>query len=127
MSFTIASTTASYPDLAYETISRAILGRSYHLTLGFVGRTRAKQLNQTYRGKTYTPNVLSFPLTDDTGEIYICPAVAKVEAPHHLRTYEDYVGYLFIHGCLHLKGHDHGATMEKLEARYLKRFNFTTA
>ncbi len=126
MSFTLASSVASYPTHPYAKMGAAILGSSYNLTLIFVGRTRAKQLNQLYRDKTYVPNVLSFPLAPDTGEIYICPAVARLEAPRHGRSYESYVGYLFIHGCVHLKGHDHGATMEKLEHRYLRRFNFPT-
>ncbi len=123
MSFTLASSVASYPDLPYATIGTAILGRSYQLSLSFVGQTRASQLNQTYRKKTYVPNVLSFPLDEDTGEIYICPAVARTEAPKHHLSYEQYVQYLFIHGCLHLKGYDHGDTMERQEQRYMRRFN----
>jgi rRNA maturation RNase YbeY len=69
--------------------------------------------------KSYTPNVLSYPLTDETGEIFICPTVAQKEAHKFNLSYEGYVAYLLIHGLLHLKGYDHGDTMEKLERKYV--------
>ena len=57
-------------------------------------------------------NVLSFPYTKVSGEILICKSAAK---PYTLP-------YLFIHGCLHLKGLTHSATMEREESRILKKF-----
>lgn len=59
-------------------------------------------------------NVLAFPLSPTSGEILICKQKAKPFT----------VPYLFIHGCLHLKGLVHGATMEREERRFLKRFGF---
>ncbi len=59
-----------------------------------------------------TSNVLSFPLSKTSGEILLCPEAAK---PYT-------IGYLFIHGCLHLKGARHSATMEREENRLLKKF-----
>jgi probable rRNA maturation factor len=100
-----------------------ILGKRYNLSLQFVGPTRAAKLNETYRQKTYTPNVLSFPLTPDTGEIFICPQVAVKEAAKYNLSVDGYVAYLFIHGCLHLKGLDHGDTMDKQEQKYLRKFD----
>jgi probable rRNA maturation factor len=100
-----------------------ILGKRYNLSLQFVGPTRAAKLNQTYRQKTYTPNVLSFPLTPDTGEIFICPQVAVKEAAKYNLSQSGYVAYLFIHGLLHLKGLDHGDTMDKAEQKYLRKFD----
>ena len=124
--FTITTTTKSFPaKLPYGDIKPAILGKAYELSLAFVGAVTAKGLNQRYRKKTYVPNVLSFPLTERSGEIFICPHVAKREAKKFNLTYEGYVAYLFLHGCLHLKGHDHGDTMETLERKYLKAFNIT--
>ncbi len=120
--FTLHHTTRTYPTLAFEAMKDAILGKSYNLSLVFVGATRAQALNQEHRGKSYTPNVLSFPLTDTDGEITITPTVARKEAPDYNLSYEGYVGFLFIHGCLHLKGLDHGDTMERAEKKYLKQF-----
>ena len=62
-----------------------------------------------------TSNILSFPLSKTSGEILICPKAAK---PYS-------VGYLFIHGLLHLKGRVHGATMEREERRLLKAFGLS--
>ncbi len=120
---TISSTVARYPRAPYAEIKRAILGSRYQVSLSFVGRTRARAYNEAHRGKTYVPNVLSFPLDRTTGEIIICPEVAKREAPKFDLSYTGYVTYLFIHGLLHLKGYDHGATMEQLEAHYKRQFN----
>lgn len=125
MSLSITKTTRTYPKLPYAEMQTAILGSSYNASLVFIGAKRAKQLNQTTRGKSYVPNVLSFPLTPKMGEIYITPAIAKVEAPKFGLSPKSYIGYLFIHGCLHLKGLDHGPTMDRLEAKYLKQFNLT--
>ena len=38
---------------------------------------------------------------------------------------DGYIAFLFIHGLLHLKGHDHGDTMESLERRYVKQFGIS--
>lgn len=119
---TLSHTTKNYPTLPYEEIAQAILGKRYHVSLTFVGATRARQLNTKTRGKTYVPNVLSFPLDEHHGEIYIAPKVASKEAPAFSMTARGYIGYLFIHGLLHLKGLDHGKTMERLEKRYCTKF-----
>lgn len=121
--FNLNSTIKSYPKHPYREIKEAILGKEYDLSLNFIGRKRAERLNRDYRQKTYAPNVLSFPLTPETGEIFICPEVALPEAAEFHLTPTGYVGFLFIHGLLHLKGYDHGATMEKLERQFCKRFS----
>ncbi len=120
--FSLTSTIAHYPTYPYEAIKDAILGRSYELSVAFVGTARAQKLNVAYRQKTYVPNVLSFPLDASHGEIYLCPKIAYPEAKDFNLTKDGYIAFLFIHGCLHLKGHDHGDTMEALERRFMKRF-----
>jgi len=122
-SFSLSSTISHHPNFPYREIKEAILGKKYQLSLAFVGTKRAQTLNVTYRKKTYVPNVLSFPLDSTNGEIYICPEIAYPEAKDFNLTKDGYIAFLFIHGLLHLKGHDHGATMEGLEQRYIKRFN----
>ena len=113
----------SIADARLSSITSTILGKKYDLTINFVGTTRAQKLNIMYRKKTYVPNILSFPLSDTDGEIYICPAVAQKEASSHGFSYTDYIQYLVIHGCVHLKGHDHGDAMDTLEEKFLKKFN----
>lgn len=121
----ITSTVATYPEHPYQDIKDAILGKRYELSLAFVGERRAQTLNETYRQKTYTPNVLSFPYTETSGEIVICPAVAARQARTSELSAAGYVAFLFIHGALHLKGHAHGDTMDRLEARFLARFHIS--
>jgi len=122
-SFTISSTVKKYPTQhPYQEMKKKILGAKYELSLAFVGKARAAELNKTYRHKTYSPNVLSFPLTESAGEIVICPQVALAEAKKFNLSVDGYIAYLFIHGCLHLKGLDHGDEMDKLEKKYLKLF-----
>ncbi len=122
MSCTITSSVRSHATHPYELIAKTILGAKYDLSLVFIGPTKAKSLNMAYRGKSYVPNVLSFPLDVACGEIYICPSVADREAAKHGLSKPGYQAFLFIHGALHLKGYDHGDTMEKLEKRYLTKF-----
>ena len=122
---TLSSSVRTHPTWPYETIKTAILGKSYQMSLAFVGEARAQKLNLTYRKKDYIPNVLSFPLDTNNGEIYICPAVAKKQAKDFDLSVDGYIAFLFIHGCVHLKGHDHGATMEKLEQKYLRQFHIS--
>ncbi|MCD5381237.1 MAG: rRNA maturation RNase YbeY [Candidatus Pacebacteria bacterium] len=124
--FTISSTIKKYPKRhPYEEMKKKVLGTRYELSLAFVGKTRAATLNKTYRNKTYSPNVLSFPLSEKAGEIVICPQVAIGEAAKFKLSVNGYIAYLFIHGLLHLKGLDHGDEMDKLEQKHLKAFKIS--
>jgi probable rRNA maturation factor len=123
MSVTISKSAKTYPRLPYEDIKNAVLGKKYTLSLTFVGEKRAFELNRKHRQGNYVPNVLSFPLSDEIGEIYITPQVAKRESKKIGMDQKNFIGYLFIHGLLHLKGYPHGDTMEGAEKRYMKRFN----
>lgn len=113
------------PSLNWQAIKDKILGQRYKLSLIFIGKKRAASLNCTYRRKNYVPNILSFPLDKNTGEIYICPEVSFKESSSYNLSPDGYLQYLFIHGCLHLKGFDHSDTMDKLEHRYLRMFNIS--
>lgn len=110
------------PKLPYQAVKDELLGKGYELSLNFVGEKRARQINQQSRGKSYVPNVLSFPLHNLSGEIYITPAVVKRESKDWQHSYEKHVLFLFIHGLLHLKGFDHGEKMESLEEKFLKKY-----
>jgi probable rRNA maturation factor len=125
--FSLTQKVKAIPHFPYETVKNDILGKKYSLSLSFVGPTRAQKLNAQYRKKTYTPNVLSFPLDTTTGEIVICPAVAEKEHKAYNLSADGYITFLFIHGLLHLKGHDHHTeaeanAMEKLERRYVTKY-----
>ena len=111
-----------YPKLPFLDMKTAILGSRYDLSLSFVGEVRARSLNEQYRGKSYTPDILSFPLTTSHGEIVLCMPRIRAVAPRYSHSVKTHVGFLFIHGLLHLKGYVHGDTMERAERRYCNRF-----
>lgn len=126
--FSITQKVKAIPHFPYETVKNDILGKKYSLSLSFVGPTRAQKLNVQYRQKSYTPNVLSFPLDATTGEIVICPAIARTEHKSYHLSIDGYITFLFVHGLLHLKGHDHhtdaeALAMEKLEKRYMIKYS----
>ena len=113
------------PGLPYRKIAEAVLP-GWDISLVFAGETRAKNLNVALRKKDYVPNVLSYETSISTkersGEIIICLEVAKRQAPDYDLPYSSFVGFLFIHGLLHLRGLPHGPTMERYEREYLSRF-----
>lgn len=105
-----------------QKIKKEILGETYNLSINFVSPTVAQNLNIEYRKKDYIPNILSFPLSKKEGEIFICLSVARKEAKNFSLSYENFLTLLIIHGCLHLKGIDHGEKMEQEESKYLKKY-----
>lgn len=110
--------------LPFAKIKERVLGKKYELSLAVVGLAESRRITQKYKHprrkvgvetkkKNRPSNVLSFPLSKTSGEIVLCPRAAG----------EFTLGYLFIHGCLHLKGFKHSATMDATEARLLEAFN----
>ncbi len=112
-------TTTRVPRVAFYLYKKKILGERYELSLAFLPPRAAQKLNKKYRRKSYTPNVLTFPLTRHAGEIVICPTIAKHDAKKWQESYAHTVLRLFIHGLLHLKGLSHGS-MKSAERRLLK-------
>lgn len=116
-------TSGKLPSLPFLRIKNAILGKDYELSLAFVGRKRAIALHQEWKSKNDPVNILSFPLSTNEGEIIISLEKARRECKHFDRTYESYLAFLFIHGCVHLKGFTHGSKMEAEEKKYRAMFN----
>ena len=106
----------------FELIKKTILGAKYELSLVFVAAKKIQSLNKIYRKINKPTDILSFPLSKTTGEIFICKSEARKEMTKFGRTFENFLTYLFIHGLVHLKGHDHGPKMEKIEEKFRKKF-----
>ncbi len=115
-------TKGKLPSLPFAQMKDVALGKNYELSLVFIGERRSKKLNTLYRNKHKSGNVLSFPLDKKTGEIFICPVRARREMKSFDRSYENFIAFLFIHGLCHLKGMDHGSTMEKAEEKIRTQF-----
>src|SRR5262245_23068477 len=95
------------------------------LALLFVDEGDIVELNEEHLGEIGPTDVLSFPLDADAadsasfdgapvllGDVVICPAVARRNAPSHAGTYDDEVALLVVHGVLHVLGHDHAGPSE---------------
>lgn len=106
----------------FEKIKKDILGEDYDLSIAFVGEKKSRELNKHWRNINKATNILSFALGKNKGEIVLCKAVAKREAKNFGRTFRQFLGFLVIHGMLHLKGMQHSSTMEKAEAKYDQKY-----
>ena len=126
------------------------------VSLLFVDEPAMAELNRRFLGKDGPTDVLSFPIDDDVGElgaravdslgpgpvndvepsdapallgdVVVCPAVARRNAPGHAGTYDDEMALLVVHGILHLLGMDHeddqeAEAMERRERELLERFH----
>lgn len=105
----------------FEEIKNKILGKKYELSLVLVNNKESKKINRKNRNKNKPANVLSFPIENNLGEIFL-DLETKKESKQFDMGYKKYLIFLFIHGCLHLKGYDHGKKMEKEEDKYLNLF-----
>lgn len=85
-------------------------------------------LNAAFRGKDKPTDVLSFPADDDglpgldngfLGDIALALPFIRAEAAIEEKHFEDHLVHLFVHGVLHLIGHDHE---EPAEAQEMEEF-----
>ncbi|MDG0817545.1 rRNA maturation RNase YbeY [Bdellovibrio svalbardensis] len=84
------------------------------LAMVFLDKKPAQKINKEFRGKDYATDVLSFDSMDplSLGELVLCPEVLKRQAKEHGLTFQKELGYMLLHGVLHLLGYDH-ETSEK--------------
>ncbi|MDP9249611.1 MAG: rRNA maturation RNase YbeY [bacterium] len=108
----------------FSRIKNDILGKNYSLSIAYVTPAKSRELNKKYRKKDKATNVLSFALRRDMGELLLCAEVIKKEAKEKKfgKNLKDLIGFLVIHGMLHLKGLKHSSTMEKEEEKYDKKY-----
>ena len=105
------------------------LNQKLEVSVSIVGEQKIKGLNKKYRGKDKSTNVLSFPLGDGNGDVFICLSIAKVEAKSENISIEKKLARLAVHGFLHLRGYDHEKSknaakeMFDLEDKILSNFN----
>ncbi len=121
----INKTKGKLPSLPFVEMKEKILGKGYELSISFVSPKESQKLNLTYRGKDNPTNVLSFELSKKSGELVLEPGCVKRDAKNFDMDYPNFLAFLLIHGMLHLKGMQHGSTMEKQEARFKKIFGVT--
>ena len=91
------------------------------LSVTFVDKDEIQNINKIYKDKDKVTDVISFALEEDEpdiefneldiprvlGDIIICTDVAKEQAENYGHSFERELGYLALHGFLHLLGYDH--------------------
>lgn len=102
------------------------MGERYSLSVIFTTPRKMMKLNAEYRKKPSSTDILSFGLSSKEGELYLSMSDVEKKAPLFGLSTKKYLEYLYIHGLVHLKGHDHGKRMEVLEKKYCKKFGFST-
>jgi len=119
------------------------------LSLLFVDAGVIAELNRVHMGKSGPTDVLSFPidavLVDDSpgpghatrgpdrpqpdsddhplllGDVVLCPAVARDQAPQHAGSVDDEIALLVTHGVLHVLGYDHAEEADKVRMQSRER------
>lgn len=85
----------------------------------FVTLDQIHKMNQDYRQIDRPTDVLSFINDDESikslGDIFISLEQAKRQANDYGHSFEREVGFLAVHGYLHLKGYDHHTPEEEKE------------
>ena len=84
-------------------------------SINLAGEDKMKDLNKKYRHKDMPTDVLSFPLGDGSGDIFICLSIAKKEAKRENIDIENKLAQLTVHGFLHLAGYDHEKSQKGAE------------
>jgi probable rRNA maturation factor len=112
----------------------AVLLPEHHgaeIGMRIVDEEESAQLNQQYRGKTGSTNVLSFTLDNDplVGDIVICAPIVSQEARAQGIDDTAHWAHLTVHACLHLLGYDHvsdteATIMEHREIAILKTLGY---
>lgn len=108
--------------MEFEKIKQDILGKKYSLSIAYVSEKKSKEINKKYRNINKATNVLSFALYKNEGELILCKSVIKKETKKFNKNFKELLGFLVIHGMLHLKGMQHSSTMEKEEKKYVKKY-----
>lgn len=153
------SNTGDFQDFFEEILKKTAeylnLNTQLEVSLLLTDNEEIQRLNQEYRGKDNATDVLSFPLLDlnpfkrkswlsdleankvpESGEVVIGDIVISVEkareqAVEYGHDINRELGFLFIHGLLHLLGYDHetGCTdeqaMEELQEAILSKCNLS--
>ena len=117
------TTRKNNPSLPFQKIQEEILGKKYELSLVFIGDKLSRKLNKQYRKIDKPTNILTFPLSKSSGEIFINLNLAKGQAHKFDRNYTNFIGFLLIHGLMHLKGYEHSSKMEREEKKIREKFN----
>ncbi|WP_080146519.1 rRNA maturation RNase YbeY [Marinilactibacillus piezotolerans] len=103
------------------------------LSVTVVDNERIQAINKEYRDKDYATDVISFAMEDDTdvewmiqlddaldmprvlGDLFVSIDKTEEQAEEYGHSFERELGFLIVHGLLHLNGYDHMTEAEEKE------------
>ncbi len=111
----ISGDTKEYMNLIRNIFKHVRDQREFNII--FVSNDEILDINKKYRGIDRVTDVISFALLDndesnynaesELGDIFICVDRAKEQAAEYGHSLEREIGFLSVHGYLHLCGYDH--------------------
>ena len=111
----ISGDTKEYVNLIRSVFKHVRDSREFNII--FVSNDEIQQINRDYRGLDKVTDVISFALMDndlsnynaedELGDVFICVDRAKEQAVEYGHSLEREIGFLAVHGYLHLCGYDH--------------------
>lgn len=116
-------------------LQKAHLEGKVHLS--FVSKAQSQQINNSNTGNDYPTDVLSlrYPVVENekgqaAAEIIICMPIARLQAKQYNVGIQEEVCLLFVHGLLHILGHDHQTPAEQqayqqIQNQIMKNLNLT--
>jgi probable rRNA maturation factor len=136
----LAAAVAAKTPAAFKT-------RAFDVNIILSDNATVKKLNRDYRGKDMPTNVLSFPQLNfdgfkaadlkhfppeaviPLGDIILAYQTVQRESREQLKTMENHLIHLIVHGTLHLLGYDHiiaqeAKAMEKKECDILAKLGY---
>ncbi|WP_078552781.1 rRNA maturation RNase YbeY [Bacillus alkalicellulosilyticus] len=117
-------------ELLKETANKEKIKANSEVSISFVDNERIQEVNREYRNKDAVTDVISFAFNDNVdeeleivgiemtnvlGDIIISIPRAKEQAVEYNHSFERELGFLVVHGMLHLLGYDHMSEEEEKE------------
>ncbi len=98
--------------------------RQGQLGIRVVDSRESRSLNERWRGRAKSTNVLSFPASPEhagrqIGDLVVCAPVVAREAREQGKPIASHWAHMIVHGTLHLLGfdHEHAADAKRMEGR----------
>lgn len=114
------------------------LGEQTEMSVTIVDDEEIHEINKTYRGVDRPTDVISFAINDEVadefeilelpegmpyelGDLFISLDRVKAQAEEYGHSFERELGFLTVHGFLHLNGYDHMTDEDEKEMFALQR------
>lgn len=108
------------------------------MSVTFVDNQEIREINREYRNKDQATDVISFAIEDemeeefsavfeefdlprDIGDIFVSVDKIKEQAEEYAHSFDRELGFLIVHGFLHLNGYDHMTEEDEKEMFDLQR------